>query len=244
MENELDLQRVNQVCLPEWYSRINSVVLRPERPEYAIRMGVPPNEKWMRVLRRLQQVKLCADVQIDSHTVTEPLPLCQYLDRVWIHGVRDTYLKGALKFTAAILYDQECSGTVRDPKEQCLGNAEKAEEYCFQGEKCLDLICQTSQIIKPLFEHMLLIDYGIEQAEDSKLDAGFICDKWLSRRRDFDDLCDILMEWTQHFPFKHCYKIARCISLVKKQAASALRETATPASGKARARARRRFGGV
>lgn len=62
---------------------------------------------------------------------------------------------------------------------------------------------------------MLLIEYGIEQAEDSKLDAGFICDKWLSRRRDFDDLCDILMEWTQQFPFKHCYQIARRISLVK-----------------------------
>lgn len=135
MENELDLQRVNQVCLPEWYSRINSVVLRPQQPEYAIHMDVPPNENWNRVLRRLQQVKLCADVQIDSHPGTELLPLCQYLDRIWIHGVRDTYLKGALKFTAAILYDQECSGTVRNLEEQCLDNAEKAKEHCFQGKK-------------------------------------------------------------------------------------------------------------
>lgn len=160
MENELELQRVNQVCLPSWVGRINSVILRPERPKYAIRMGLPPNENWIRVLRRLRQVKLCADMQkAASYASTEPLPLCQFLDRTSMFLPYAIGLTAALQFTAAILYDQECTGSVRDLKEPCPGNAEEAEKRCSisQVSSFWDHNMQ-QEIIVPLFEHMLLID--------------------------------------------------------------------------------------
>jgi hypothetical protein len=143
-----------------------------------------------------------------SYASTEPLPLCQFLDRTSMFLPYAIGLTAALQFTAAILYDQECTGSVRDLKEPCPGNAEEAEKRCSisQVSSIWDHNMQ-QEIIVPLFEHMLLIDYGI----DSELDAGFICDKWPPWRREFDDLCDALMEWTQRFPFKYCFNFSLCI---------------------------------
>lgn len=213
MENELELQRVNQLCLPSWDGRINSVVLRPERPEYAIRMGTPPNDNWIRVLQRLgQELKLCADVQKLAPDA-EDLSLCQFVDKATIVGVWCLNLTAALQFTAVILYDQECSGSVRDLEESCPGNEEdpEPEDHCSIPQFCPGWMYNMRDIIRPLFEHMLLIDYGIEQPDDLKLDVGFICDKWPLGRCEFDDLCNALMEWAQRFPFKFCFKFARCL---------------------------------
>ena len=212
MENDLELQRVNQVCLPCWDARIKSVVLRPERPEYAIRMGVPLNKNWIRVLERLEQVKICAyGCKTLSHTHTEHLRLCHFLDRTGIFCLDTAFLTGALQFATAILYDQECSRSVRDLEEACPGNAEKAEERCSVIEFCSSRISNMHDIIIPMFEHMLLIDYGIEQADDSKLDVGFICDKWPLGRCEFDNICDAVVEWAQRFPVKYCFEAALCV---------------------------------
>jgi hypothetical protein len=90
-----------------------------------------------------------------------------------------------------------------------VGIKEEAEFNCVITLFRSRYICYMRHILKPLFEHMLLIDYGIDQADDSKLDIGFNRYDWPKRRREFDDLCSALTEWAQCFPLRFCYDIAR-----------------------------------
>lgn len=51
---DYEVQRLNQLCLPRWYDRIYSKVVRPERPEFfEILTGLKANPRWTRALERL-----------------------------------------------------------------------------------------------------------------------------------------------------------------------------------------------
>jgi len=53
---DYEVQRLGQLCLPRWYDRIRSVVVRPERPEFAVIMtGQPANPRWARALDQMHQ---------------------------------------------------------------------------------------------------------------------------------------------------------------------------------------------
>lgn len=63
-----ELKELNEICLPRWKTRISGPsigsdgivkpngrhIARPERPEYATVMGLPPNPRWKAVLTRLR----------------------------------------------------------------------------------------------------------------------------------------------------------------------------------------------
>lgn len=67
------------------------------------------------------------------------------------------------------------------------------------------------QIITHLFEHMLLIDYGIDQTDDLRLDLGLDCHKRPDIRREFDGLCVALVQCVQSFPLRYCHMFAECL---------------------------------
>ncbi|KAK4448045.1 hypothetical protein QBC34DRAFT_118132 [Podospora aff. communis PSN243] len=50
---DYELQRLGQLCLPKWYDRIQSVIVRPERPEFALK-GEQANPHWLRALDQLR----------------------------------------------------------------------------------------------------------------------------------------------------------------------------------------------
>ena len=209
MENDLDLQRLNQLCLPHWDKRIKTFTLRPERPEYAVLMQAPPNEKWIRVLQRLRRVKCSAKIQKEFRFNGE-LTVCLFLDKAGRFAVYGLNLTAALQFTAAILYDQECSGRARNLEEPYVGIKEEAKfNSLIRQFRRHPYMLEMRGIFTYLFEHMLLIDYGIDQAADLKLDIGY---DWPKGRREFDDLCSALIEWAQCFPFRFCYDFARCLN--------------------------------
>jgi hypothetical protein len=56
IDDDIDLGRLSQLCLPCWDDGKNTGALLPDRPEYGMLMQapVPPNARWTRVLRQLQ----------------------------------------------------------------------------------------------------------------------------------------------------------------------------------------------
>lgn len=210
-EEKLELQRLNQICLPRWDKRIKTFTLRPERPEYAILMQEPPSEKWIRVLRHFRRVKCCAHNQ-KLRNIGEELPVCRFLDKMGRFDFSFQNLTLSFQFAAAILFDQQCSGSARNLEEPYVPMKEEAKFdrlirrfYCRHGY-------YMRKIIPRLFEHMLLIDYGIDQADDLNLDTSFTWRKWPKRvLLDFDDLCSGLIEWAQCFPVRFCHRFKDCL---------------------------------
>ncbi|KAK8017745.1 hypothetical protein PG993_014071 [Apiospora rasikravindrae] len=55
-----DLRELNELCLPKWRRRANTHqsdglrIARPERPEYATVMDLPPDLRWTSVLVHLR----------------------------------------------------------------------------------------------------------------------------------------------------------------------------------------------
>lgn len=132
---ESELQDIHKLCLPKQDDIFNMDTLRPERPEYATLMRTELNQGWIRSLRMIQGA------------VFKKLDL----------SLHDYLLPNSNLFlisTATILFDQECSSAlVSDPRTlPSLGPCE-----------LLPLPRPASlhrYKIKPLFEHMFLVDYG------------------------------------------------------------------------------------
>jgi hypothetical protein len=173
-------------------------------------MQAPPNEKWIRALRRLQRVKCCPDLQSYLHLDEKERSVYPFLDRVGRFIICGINFTAALQFTAAILYDQECSGSARNLEEPCV---DVEEESKFRSLFKQSRYCgwYMHHITTQIFEHMLLIDYGIDQADDIRLEINFNCPEWPRARREFDKLCSALTEWAQFFPARFCHYLPTCL---------------------------------
>ncbi|KAK1769922.1 hypothetical protein QBC33DRAFT_567285 [Phialemonium atrogriseum] len=148
MDDDFNFKRLNQLCLPRWDNRINTRTLRPERPEYAILMELPSNEKWARALRQIHAAICHAEGSLDGFVKKMLAKRSPY------HAEQPL-----LQAVAAILYDQACSSdSTREAAETELGPPiPEAELGPLMPET--DTF-HLSLPIGPLIEHMLLIDYG------------------------------------------------------------------------------------
>ncbi|KAK3314870.1 hypothetical protein B0H66DRAFT_642184 [Apodospora peruviana] len=146
---DFEIQRLGQLCLPRWYDRIGSVVVRPERPEFAETMkGQPANPSWTRTLDQMrqaissyggdqQQRQQARRGRLDGTT-----PMDAFFEDLEAFDFPDDKAKPILGAIDLILYNQECSGT-RPPY--------RPDAY------------------RHLIEHMLLIGYGIGRCRKRQL---------------------------------------------------------------------------
>ncbi|KAJ9143294.1 hypothetical protein NKR23_g6667 [Pleurostoma richardsiae] len=137
-KDDLKIQRLNQLCLPDWDRRIRRAktrALRPERPEFAIVKQSPANPKWMRALRQIEK---------------GIGPLNLYIKEMGGYAYLKLRMKPVLRSVAVILYDRECSGR---PMEEV--SETRLEDIPEVGGRKL------RSLVKPLLEHMLLVDYGV-----------------------------------------------------------------------------------
>lgn len=130
---EPELQEIHKLCLPEQDERFNKNTLRPERPEYATLMRTELNPCWIRSLRTIQRA-IFNKLDVPPYGFVFPNG-CLFLIS-----------------TAAILFDQECSSAkVSDPRMlPPLGPHELLPKH----------VPKVGPRLQPLFEHMLLVDYG------------------------------------------------------------------------------------
>ncbi|POS74885.1 hypothetical protein DHEL01_v206729 [Diaporthe helianthi] len=128
-----ELQEIHKLCLPERDERFNTNTLRPERPEYATLMRTGLNQGWIRSLLTIQGA------------IFKKYDVPPY---GWVFPNGPLFLIA----TAAILFDQECSSAVvSDPRTlPPLGPHELRPGH----------VPKYDYELKPLFEHMLLVDYG------------------------------------------------------------------------------------
>ncbi|KAK8001637.1 hypothetical protein PG991_013859 [Apiospora marii] len=103
-----ELRELNEICLPRWKTRIcgpaagsNGIikpngrhVARPERPEYATVMGLPPNPRWKAVLTNLRD-----DMRIHGLFLDDFRP----------------YRKVLFPLIASILYARDCDTHLDNP---------------------------------------------------------------------------------------------------------------------------------
>ncbi|KAL7624596.1 hypothetical protein AAE478_006163 [Parahypoxylon ruwenzoriense] len=172
--SETDLQRINEFCLPRQNNRTNTRTIRPERCGYGILTHIPPNEKWIRVLQQIQ-VNIFREEGLSLGRLPDR-PHDKYPD--WI-------VDPNLQAIAAILYDQECSGQ----------QIEEVGVTEFNGTFPQINGVQMGPVILPLFEHMLLVDYGIGVYQ---LQAPGPIPRWVFLRYlwpEFPSLCRYLTEF-------------------------------------------------
>lgn len=148
MDDDFDFKRLNQLCLPRWDNRINTRTLRPERPEYAILMELPSNEKWARALRQIHADVCHAEGSLDGFVK-------KMLAKRFPYHTEQPLLQAV----AAILYDQACSSdSTREAAETELGPPIPETELGPMMPETDPF--HLSVPIGPLIEHMLLVDYG------------------------------------------------------------------------------------
>lgn len=136
-----DLQRLGQLCLPRWDDRMDTRSIRPERPGYSMLTQSAPNSKWLRVLEHIR-LAICRGGEASMDT---------FLDQLDAKDDPDCTAKPVLGVIAAILYDQESSGVPIQGSVAIGLDITPAMSSSFW----------VASAIGPLFEHMLLIDYGI-----------------------------------------------------------------------------------
>ena len=132
-------------CLPRWYTRIVSPVMRPEYPEFAMLRGEGANPRWIRALQYLRQglVKYGGELRLGRSF--------EDLEAFYTPHVFARPILGSI---AVIIYDQECRGdfvelpTDRIPKICPEVNMHGVDLFSFG-------------VLRPILEHMLLVDYGI-----------------------------------------------------------------------------------
>ncbi|KAM7202629.1 hypothetical protein V8F20_004418 [Naviculisporaceae sp. PSN 640] len=175
-EEDYEIQRLQQLCLPRWYDRIYSTVVRPERPEFAqILKGQEANPHWTTALRTLQRT-------ISSYSCSYPVahpnhpefhrpkgrwqaeltPMDVFFEDLWVLKDPDWQAKPVLRVLALILYDQECAGRpplYRDPERQTVDRLLPKYDRRLGGWPFEDQ--RACRGFTHLVEHMLLFDYGI-----------------------------------------------------------------------------------
>jgi hypothetical protein len=195
MEDSTDLQRLSQLCLPCWDNRIKTLALRPERPEYAIFTAHPQDTKWVQVLKYLER-DICYRLQRFTTLYQKP-SVGLYLDTLGYLHTLTPKLRSSLQAIAVILYDQECSGYVRDLQMPRIEKASEREpitsfrQFYPSPDK---MFCFGNRLLRPLFEHMLLVDYGIHQADMSGIGLAYI---WAKEHQEFNDFCRALVDCAQ-----------------------------------------------
>lgn len=132
---EPELQEIHKLCLPKQDELFNTNTLRPERPEYATLMRTELNKGWIRSLRTIQGA-VFKKLEIPPHDYCLPNG-CLFLIS-----------------TATILFDQECSSAVV-PDPRTLPPLGPRELVPVPRPATLH-----SDELRPLFEHMFLVDYG------------------------------------------------------------------------------------
>ncbi|KAK3390107.1 hypothetical protein B0H63DRAFT_507521 [Podospora didyma] len=115
-----EIQRLSQLCLPRWYGRIESVVVRPERPEFAaIMKGQVVNPSWTRALDQMCQAinNSYGSDQPQRHQKAKirpdrkPMsPMDAFFQGLEAFDHPDDKAKPLLGTIALILYDLQSSG--------------------------------------------------------------------------------------------------------------------------------------
>ncbi|KAK0640709.1 hypothetical protein B0T16DRAFT_460866 [Cercophora newfieldiana] len=156
-----EIQRLAQLCLPRWYDRIESVVVRPERPEFAaIMKGQAANPSWARALDQMCQAinsyngsgqqqkknRQRARIRLDGKPMS---PMDAFFFGLEAFDYPDDKAKPLLGAIALILYDQESSGA--------------PPAYATEESPVHHLPEVRWGASKKLIERMLLIDYGISR---------------------------------------------------------------------------------
>ncbi|KAF7562736.1 hypothetical protein G7046_g1404 [Stylonectria norvegica] len=187
---ELELQRLNQLCLPPWDKRIKSRTLRPERPEYAMYTGTPPNERWARVLKYIYE-----NIAKDGIWFRDNL-----LQKVL--GFHGRMHGGGMQALAAILYQKEAAfGS--EKKER---SSEAAPSFkSLENQKFLSLYLMrhqardTRSCIKPLLQRMVFVDYGLGDYTVRFSEPGSSKAALLQKWNSFEQLLLDLMEIPRRF---------------------------------------------
>ncbi len=190
-EAKSEIEILSRACLPHPSSKRRTTrVLRPERPECAAYLNIPPSPQWTKALLHIQNGihRKGEDVERFCRNICGPFS--------------SSNERRALRAVAAVLYDQECSGLAIPAATE---------------PAPLDLKCPVS-IYFPIsfgapsfYERMLLVDYGLDQGPGSgkKPEAG----SWVYRRfyqRRMDNFCRYLAEFVHscklgHFPKKEAW---------------------------------------
>ncbi|KAK1750114.1 hypothetical protein QBC47DRAFT_465128 [Echria macrotheca] len=116
---DYELERLGQLCLPRWYDRIDSRIIRPERPEFAmICRNQSHNQRWLRALDRLRRAINTYDPtgqrrkRAKNRLADTPIsPMDAFLEDLDAFDFPDDKAKPILSAIALILYDIECSGS-------------------------------------------------------------------------------------------------------------------------------------
>jgi hypothetical protein len=196
IEDSTDLQRLNQLCLSCWDSRAKTLALRPERPEYAILTSRPPDTKWVQVLQYLER-DICSRLQSFTNPYQTP-SVGLYLDTLGYLNTVTPDIRLSLQAIAAILYDQECSGCVRDlekPRTEKISETERITllRQCYPSP--YKIFRLAGLLLMSILEHMLLVDYGVDQADTSRIGPRYI---WAKEYQEFNDFCRALVDCAQY----------------------------------------------
>lgn len=178
VDDVADIRRLHEICMPRSKGQADLQLLHQGAHGYATATRHSLDSKWVQVLRQLH-------LTLRSRGEGSPL------DNIF-HPEREprTFEKGFIKVlqaVAAILYDQELCGSV-DP----VGEATRTE---FNNAVPEDGVVLLTPVVPALFEHMLLVDYGIETRP---LRPPPYTPSWLFRRLLWPSLngyCEYLVEF-------------------------------------------------
>ncbi|KAK8137114.1 hypothetical protein PG984_005054 [Apiospora sp. TS-2023a] len=163
IKDDPELRWLNSTCLPSWKTRSKERhVARPERPEYAIALGLPPNAKWASVLMQLQEGMRrneAGRMTLEAAKATESAQASHKRFSRTVKWPRDnSWIAECPNFfpvIAAILYAQETDrpAAAKKPTSQIIGCGASMNENLKLGVKL-------KPQFKRLFFEMLQVDYG------------------------------------------------------------------------------------
>ncbi|KAK7953142.1 hypothetical protein PG988_013836 [Apiospora saccharicola] len=163
IKDDPELRWLNSTCLPSWKTRSKERhVARPERPEYAIALGLPPNTKWTSVLMQLQEGMRrneAGRMTLEAAKATESAKASHKRFSRTVNWPRDnSWIAEYPNFfpvIATILYAQETDrpAATKNPMSQDTGHGDSIHSSLKLGIKL-------KPHFKRLFFEMLHVDYG------------------------------------------------------------------------------------
>ncbi|KAM7212002.1 hypothetical protein V8F06_012631, partial [Rhypophila decipiens] len=146
-QDEYEANRLGQLCLPRWYDRIYETVLRPERPEFAVRLtGEKANPHWTRAVELIREAI--------NNSATDLIQELREEDQRQKRGVMDK-LKQKVKAVVSYLSKGRFCNIVHVPEPLFLSPMEAFL-------KALDAFMYPDDIARPVLSSVALILYDQE----------------------------------------------------------------------------------
>ncbi|KAK8062775.1 hypothetical protein PG997_014872 [Apiospora hydei] len=167
IKDDPELRWLNSICLPRWETRSKERhVARPERPEYAIALGLAPNANWERVLFQLREGMRRNE---STRTTLESAKASEQgasIHNETAAGGKSSRISSWIAeypnfFTviATLLYAQESHRVLPEEK-----HTSTIPEYDAAAQENLKLGVKLRPQFKRLFFEMLHVDYGSSYA--------------------------------------------------------------------------------